>query len=424
MAGPPPQEQIDGTLAWVTEQFRAYYAAAPPELPPRFTRREFGFIWIGKKFFLRHTGFSSAEAFRSFVVREAPHHAYYSTAYYKTPSAPTMKEKEWLGADLIFDLDADHLPNADEMTFEQQLAEVKKQARKLLHDYLLGDFGFERENVRIVFSGGRGYHFHVNDPRVLQLDSAARREIVDYVSPNETVAASLFEEWSKDKGKKKDKFGNVQRNKEVPAASAPGWNGRITRSVAAFLDQVTAMDERTARRTLMELPGIGEKSAQEIYSRLRESSGVTTPDGQPHRPTDRIRAYGYLEQFPLMGRENVVKALIEQAKVAAPGETDEPVTADIKRLIRLPGSLHGKTGLRVTPLTVDSFETFDPLRDAVALPDAPVRVVVSKPADVTLRGERVQVEPGEQDLPLHVAMFLVLRRSALRPLAAPLHAEP
>jgi len=88
----------------------------------------------------------------------------------------------------------------------------------------------------------------------------------------------------------------------------------------------------------------------------------------------------------------------------------------VKRLIRLPGSLHGKTGLRVTPLTHEGFRAFDPLRDAVALPEDPVRVVVSKPMEAHLKGELWKVEPGEQDLPLHVAAFCVLRRAALRPL--------
>ncbi|MCA1813180.1 MAG: hypothetical protein LC624_04420 [Halobacteriales archaeon] len=36
------------------------------------------------------------------------------------------------------------------------------------------------------------------------------------------------------------------------------------------------------------------------------------------------------------------------------GETDEPVTSDVKRLIRLPGSVHGKTGLRVVPVPLRS----------------------------------------------------------------------
>lgn len=404
--GPPPQEQIDQTLQWVSDAFRAYYATNPPPPPPRFGRREFGFLWIGKKFFLRHTGFPTAEAYTQFVQREAPHHAYYSTAYYKTPSAPTMKEKEWLGADLIFDLDADHLPGAAELSFAQQLAEVKIQARKLLHEYLLGDFGFAEENVRIVFSGGRGYHFHVNDPRVLQLDSAARREIVDYVSPNETVAEDLYQHWAWEEAVKKDDFGRLQKTTRIHPASAPGWNGRITRTALQFLDAVRAMPERDAVRTLTNIKGIGEKTARPIVQNLTDAR------------IGRIRELGYLEQFDFLTREAFVKALIEQAKLHAPGETDEPVTADIKRLIRLPGSLHGKTGLRVTPLTVKEFESFDPLVDAVAFGDEPARVIVSKPTEVPLAGHTLQVEPGEQDLPLYAALFLVLRRAALRPLGA------
>src|SRR5581483_4758640 len=267
MGGPPPQEQIDATLEWVTSVFRGHYAANPPEPPARFGRREFGFLWNGKKFFLRHVGFPSREAFQEFMARDGPHHAYYSTAYYKTPSAATMKEKEWLGADLIFDLDADHLPDADKMSYEEQLAEVKRQARKLLHEFLLGDFGFDPEHVRIVFSGGRGYHFHVTDPRVLPLDSAARREIVDYLSPNEQVSSALVEGFVKEKTWKKDAFG-PQKDRIIPPASAPGWDGIITRTIVAFLGDVAALPEEEAVARLRRINGIGEKTAAEIRAQL------------------------------------------------------------------------------------------------------------------------------------------------------------
>lgn len=401
--GPPPQAQVDATLAWVTERFRHHYRTNPPDLPPRFGRREFGFIWIGKKFFLRHLGFGSRSEFHHFLAREAPHHAYYSTAYYKTPGAPTMREKEWLGADLIFDLDADHLPGADKMSFEAQLVEVKKQAHKLLHEYLLGDFGFDPEHVRVVFSGGRGYHFHVSDPRVLAMDSAMRREVVDYVSPNDTVSQVLYENWVKERGYDKDNFG-IKKTKVVKPVTTPGWNGRITRTVADQLEAALRLPEREAVGILSAMEGIGPKTAKEILRHL-------TPER-----IMRIRE-GYLDQFQALARPTVVKGLIELARIHAPGETDEPVTADIKRLIRLPGSIHGKTGLRVTPLTIEEFAKFDPLRDAVALSDEPVRVVVSKPEEVALNGRRFTPEPGEQELPEYAAMFLALRRRALLPLA-------
>lgn len=402
VAGPPPQEQIDATLAWVTQVFGRYYQESPPEPPARFGRREFGFLWTGKKFFLRHMGFPSRDAFHDFLAREAPHHAYYSTAYYKTPSASTMKEKEWLGADLIFDLDADHLPNADKLSYEEQLREVHKQARKLLHEFLLGDFGFDPEHVRVVFSGGRGYHFHVTDPRVLQLDSAARREIVDYLSPNEQVIGALAEGFVKEKAWGKSVFG-MQKDRLIPPADAPGWDGLISRTIASFLEEAERAGPTEGPAMLAALPGVGKKTAREIWQML-------TPERLA-----RLRKEGQIP-IPALGHKRVIEGLIQMARVRAEGETDEPVTADIKRLIRLPGSLHGKSGLRVTPMSIDALDRFDPLRDAVALPDEPVEVVVSKPVEVVLRGQRHVVTPGEQELPLHLAMFLVLRRSALRPL--------
>lgn len=399
--GPPPQEQMDATLAWVSDVFREHYLRSPPPLPPRHGRREFGFLWTGKKFFLRHVGFGSQAAFHDFLVKDAPHHCYYSTAYYKTPHAATMKEKEWLGADLIFDLDADHLPNADKMSFEEQLREVKKQARKLLHEFLLGDFGFEPEHLRIVFSGGRGYHFHVNDPRVLQLDSAARREIVDYISPNEMVRGALVESYVTERAWGKNNFG-MQKDRVIPPADAPGWDGMLTRSIVRFLEEVDAMEEDAAVAALVEVPGIGATTARAIKRQL-------TPER-----IARVRDDG---QFPVkeLANKKVLAGLVEMAAVRAEGETDEPVTADIKRLIRLPGSLHGKTGLRVTPIPLEEFDRFDPLRDAVALGDEPARVVVSKPMDVPLKGRTLHVQPGDQELPLYAAIFVTLRRAALRP---------
>jgi DNA primase small subunit len=410
MGGPPPQEQIDATLEWVTSVFRGYYAQAPPEPPARFGRREFGFLWNGKKFFLRHVGFPGREAFQDFLVREGPHHAYYSTAYYKTPSASTMKEKEWLGADLIFDLDADHLKDADKLTYAEQLAEVKRQAKKLLHEFLLGDFGFDPEHVRIVFSGGRGYHFHVTDPRVLSLDGAARREIVDYLSPNEQVKPRLIEDWLTERTFDKDDFGRAKKTKVVAKATAPGWTGHLTRAFVSRLEELRSMPPREAEKELRKLEGIGKKTAEDIVA------GLT-----PER-IRRIAEDGKLDQFAALIKADFIDGLLPQAINQAEGETDEPVTADVKRLIRLPGSLHGKTGLRVTALTLEEFERFDPLRDAVALSDEPVRIVVSKPVDVPLKGKTLRLEPGEQEAPLYAAVFAVLRRSALRPYTGPVAA--
>src|SRR5690606_15573295 len=83
----------------------------------------------------------------------------------------------------------------------------------------------------------------------------------------------------------------------------------------------------------------------------------------------------------------------------AKGETDEPVTTDVKRLIRFPLSLHGGTGFRVTPLTISGLAAFDPLRDAVVFGDRPVEVCLRGPYAIEMKGESFDLEEGPTVLP-------------------------
>jgi DNA primase small subunit len=108
-----------------------------------------------------------------------------------------------------------------------------------------------------------------------------------------------------------------------------------------------------------------------------------------------------------------LRLLEEEVKPRFTAEIDEPVTSDIKRLIRLPMSLHGKTGLRVTPMEREELDSFDPLRDAVPdiYPDRPVEVFVKKPTEIEIKGRRFNVE-GRCELPTYAAVFLIGRRIA------------
>ena len=98
------------TRDFLKEKFQEYYRNADITLPPRFTAREWGFLsWEGG-IMKRHQKFRSIKDVQKYLIRVAPAHSYHSVAYYKDPGKNTMIEKEWMGADLIFDLDADHLP--------------------------------------------------------------------------------------------------------------------------------------------------------------------------------------------------------------------------------------------------------------------------------------------------------------------------
>ena len=194
----------------------------------------------------------------------------------------------------------------------------------------------------------------------------------------------------------------------------------MTKVFADYLEELAAMPKDQAVSELQQFKGVGEVKAKKALGWITPALIESLRQGA-HWKSDASERF---ELPPGLQQEAVIREIIGRIAVRAEGETDEPVTADIKRLIRLPGSLHGKTGLRVTPLTIDEFRAFDPLRDAVALGDEPVRIVVSKPTEIPLRGASVTVQPGEQELPLHQAMFVVLRRAALRPLAPAASALP
>lgn len=389
-------------LTFLRERFACYYRENAPDLPPRFGRREWGFMFFGGGYMVRHMAFRTTSDLIAFLRRKVPAHAYYSTAYYKDPSASRMSEKGWLGADLIFDLDSDHLPGAETMTFEEMLSAVKAEMGKLLDEFILGDLGIDEKDVRLAFSGGRGYHLHVAHPGVLGLSSSARKEIIDYITGRGINLDLLLHRIVID-ARRSGRFTREKVTYRLPPLEHPGWGGRITRAVIAELDRIAALPRREALADLMAIEGIGRKSAEAVFDRLRGDW------------RDDLRQ-GIVDIFPTrFPLKTFVAAVVERGRLSAMGEADEPVTTDIKRLIRLPGTLHGKTGLRVVGLTIDRFREFDPLVDAIAFGDEEVEVVLTSDFSVSLGGENFDIPAGAATVPEYLAVFLLARRMATLP---------
>ncbi len=130
----------------------------------------------------RHATLRTPAEFRGFLAGEVPRHVYYSSAYYRRPAESTMTAKEWLGADLIFDLDSDHLRGAETLDYAGQLALVKRRLVALRRRLSCSaTSGSTPPTTSLVFSGGRGYHVHVRAEGLTSLSSPERRELVDYV---------------------------------------------------------------------------------------------------------------------------------------------------------------------------------------------------------------------------------------------------
>lgn len=388
---------IQPSLDFLISRFQSYYSTVSFDLPDRFGRREFAFVLFGKKGMIRHTAYDKKQVFMNDLKQRAPQHAYYSSAYYQIPDAPTMQEKNWMGAELIFDLDSDHLPNADTLSYTEQLAEVKKEFKKLVEDFLLDDLGFTKDSLELYFSGGRGYHCHVKDPVVYDLDSSERREIVDYITGRDIQDYVIFREQITARKQYSGRSFPSSKSLVMPTPDMKGWKGRISRGIIEIVDDIKNSENPIEK--LLEY-GVKQKQAEQLASELSDQR------------VQRIKE-GMLDQSKTIRKFFLNSALRKSAVSLGAGETDEPVTCDIKRLIRLPFTLHGKTGLQVKKIDIDELQDFNPLNDAIVFKDSQIKIKLITPFCIEMNNEQFNLTPGVQDVPEYLAVFLIGSRKAI-----------
>jgi DNA primase small subunit len=399
--------RISKETEFIISWFRKHYEESPPPPPERFGRREFGFMFFDRDFVQRHVAFTKANDLTSFLISQVPAHVYYSSAYYEVPSAPTMDEKGWLGADLIFDLDADHIKGAEAMSYPEMLAAVKKEIIRLLDEFLMGDLGFGSQDIKVVFSGGRGYHVHVSDERVTSLKSHERREIVDYITGTDLSIDWVFpmDPFEKRQFKHVTK---VSISRRFPPANSAAWRRRFRKGTELLLNEIAGLSIEAIKDRYPSLKNepdhLIKKMLDDLFTKRGETAGK-----------DNLFENNTLEIFSSdKARDLFLKFVFEEVKPRMAGQVDEPVTSDIKRLIRLPFTLHGKTGLLVVRMSRDELDEFDPLRDAIpdTFTDDPVKLIVDRKIDIKLRDERFALE-GEVEVPLFAAIFLLCRKEAV-----------
>lgn len=402
----PPGHPPDRNLSWLSAAFASYYQRAGPEPPPRIARREFAFTHYGMDGMHRPLAFRTPAEMRSYLAHEAPSNAYYSTAYYEDPSVP-MEYKEWLGADLVFDLDADHLKGAEALSHEEMLRRVKEEFIKLVERFLMGVFGFAAEDIEAAFSGSRGYHAHIRSGSVLSLESRERRELVNFITGTGLDTGWFFREKRIETGGRGFRGApGSARVLNTPSRELGGWYRLLHDGIIETVTRWKAGEKDEVIEELASVRGIGAATAGRVYSHLFVADeGVRA---------DRIIAGASIDLFPDGTTTRAFERfIVEKVGVNLYGETDVPVTTDVRRIIRLPGTLHGKSGLAAKPLEVDGLKDFEPLRDAVVFGGEQVAVTVAKELNFTLGGEAFHLQPGAAEVPLFAAVYLVARREAV-----------
>ena len=369
---------MQSVTSFLENKFSEYYEKNLGEIraPEYIDNREFGFLLFKKGVMVRHKGFKTIESARNYIKMINPSDVYYSTAYYEKPEAP-MDKKNWLGADLVFDIDADHLetscrilhdkwicencgysgkglaPNsclkcgterlkADSWVCEKCLDEAKKEVLKLI-DMLISDFGLQPNNLHSYFSGHRGYHLHVNAKQTRMLGDNERKEIVDYIL-GVGLDVQLYD------------LKNIETMLKELELNESGWKGRITRG---------------------------------YYRHLNEIKKGT-------------------RQAKLKHKEILRKIITENS-----ARIDTVVTTDIHRLIRMPETLHGKTGLRAVKVDINNLEEFDPFKESLAW-KGNMSVFVLESPRFRIRDEEYGPYMKEKvNLPTAAAILLLCKGKAL-----------
>jgi DNA primase small subunit len=399
----------------IRRKFREFYEKKYRDItyPTRIMEREFGFLVFKEGIMVRHRSFRDYSELQDYIRTTVPSDAYYSTAYYQRPEEE-MEKKGWLGTDLCFDIDADHLntvckqthdswkclecgkggfgeapkkcPKCKGKRFEEKnwfckdcLQAAKDETIKLI-DVLKADFGLPLSKLEACFSGNRGFHIHVEDKGLIGLDQWARKEIVDYLLGS---GIDLSHYGIPSEGNKR---GNIIMNVD---SKTLGWGGRVIKYI---YDYLSSADEKK----LKEVKGIDGlivktilENRESILSELVNKAALKTFEGL------NVKTWEDIAESAL--KANAIKI-------------DTVVTIDIHRLIRLPYTLHRKTGFKVVVIPVEELAAFDPFADAVAFKDGVFKVHVQ---DVQ-RFEISKTEYGPYkdevvELPTAAAMLLLCK---------------
>jgi DNA primase small subunit len=391
--------------------FREYYTknSSLSNIPSLIEKREFGFASFNG-WMLRHRHFKVKEELTVFLQNFVPSDAYFSCAYYEDPEAE-MEKKGWSGADLIFDIDADHIPtpcrkihdewkcgncgfsgkgvtpekcpNCNGEKFDARtwpcdvcLDTTKHEVTKLL-DMMMQDFGFSKKEMHVFFSGHRGYHVHLENESIKSLDTIARKEIVDYIIGLgfDDVLIGL-------------ESGKLLRG---PDMNDFGWRGRVAKALYAVILNGTEEDFKSVG--LKEnVIGVVIKNRDALLKSLKVAGSWSAVKG--------------------VGLETW-KKLVEFSVQSYSARVDTVVTTDVHRLIRLADTLHGKTGLKKMEVALSALEDFDPFKSATAFKAGVARVFVSDAPEFRIGDETFgPYKNQEAELPTAAAVLLVCKGRA------------
>ena len=344
---------VDKTTDFLRKTFREHYFRHHDdvEIPTVIQSREFGYIPFGKGM-VRHLSFKSAGELAADLVKQAPSSVFCSNGTYANPTMP-MDDKGWKGAELIFDIDANSIPTSCRA----------------------------RHSFWSCKNCGKVTRLAERPEKCPKCESTDMVQL--HWSCSECLAAAK-EDAARLIGFLTEDFGVSNSSIKVYFSGNRGYHLHVADA------RFEAMDPSARAEVANYIKGTG-LSRPSKYER-------STPGSERRGWSERIASSGNGEQPFSLGR------IID----ANSSRIDESVTTDIHRIFRMPGTLHGNSGL--VKARVHDLQAFRPDYDPVVLGDEQVTLTVQGAPEFTLKGRKFGPFSAEEpELPLYAAAYLMTK---------------
>ena len=383
---------VESNWARAAHRFSKWYSQIDETqfwFPPRLRTRECMFQMWSSNLFDRHINFDAPRNVSNYLHQRGPKSCFYSTAYYGKPLERKMADKEWKGADLIFDLDGDHLDHVDPFNFPEMLEIIQLQTHNLWDEFLSTEFGFKEEHLHVTFSGHRGFHLHYRDPNILGLDSSARRELVNHIRGEGVEVSALMNNSGQGGWKTRLEDGTINILNKLDIANQDGSEGnKMTKELCDIIElRSKSPSNQVSKCGPTKMKTLAEKVQHPQRRETILSGNYNVLGGVKNQ-------YAHLFLELVKGDRSLI--------VGKAGETDEAVTVDIKRQIRWPNSLNGKCGLQVVTLPLDRLHpeganAFDALNETLPRFDDKTREleIVVERCVLRLGGDEKEFSQGD-----------------------------
>jgi len=299
------------------EEIRQFYNEEynAKEIPEYITRnihrREFAFDRMGKGPRDRHNQYTEIKYLERTIKAKTPYAAYTSIALYDNP----RKLEGWDGAEMVFDVDAKDIPIRTCTCKEGEVCEkCLKQAKEIILKISDNIHELGYTDINYVYSG-RGYHLRIQDEELLHTTGSFRTELVNYV-----IGADI-----------------PVLNGQLQHFTIPFGYSKIYTDW--FKYTVNHLEKK--RR----YPGLNRKLKNDIINRREHVN-----NNQWGIVRGEIRAIEY---------DKLVRMIAGINRELC----DTKVSVDLKRILRLPSTLHYKVSMKC--MRVKNIETFNPLDKAV-----------------------------------------------------------